>query len=121
MLDCRREPVQAMASRLPDGNEQNLRQLVNRSARGPVPVRRWICERMLPLLAPTAWRDRRRVGARGRESASRRGPQYCGAPGERANYQLAVSVRNRPFGRPRRLRPQQGDQPPTASLANLGR
>ncbi|MGX1471611.1 UNVERIFIED_CONTAM: SRSO17 transposase [Streptomyces canus] len=31
MLDGRRKSIQAMASRLPDGNEQNLQQFVNQS------------------------------------------------------------------------------------------
>ena len=47
------KPGQAMASRLPDGDEQNLQQLVNQSTRDP--VQRRICERMLPLIAPTVW------------------------------------------------------------------
>ncbi|MYQ96781.1 IS701 family transposase, partial [Streptomyces sp. SID4946] len=55
MLDGRRKSIQAMASRLPDGNEQNLQQFVNQSTWDPVPVQRRICERMLPLINPTAW------------------------------------------------------------------
>lgn len=31
MLDGRRKSIQAMAARLPDGNEQNLQQFVNQS------------------------------------------------------------------------------------------
>ncbi len=50
MLDGRRKSIQAMASRLPDGNEQNLQRLVNRSTWDPVPVQRRICERMLRLI-----------------------------------------------------------------------
>lgn len=53
-LDGRRKSIQAMASRLPDGNEQNLQQFVNQSSWNPVPVQRRICERMLPLVNPTA-------------------------------------------------------------------
>ncbi|WP_251983354.1 transposase, partial [Streptomyces rapamycinicus] len=53
MLDGRRKSIQAMASRLPDGNEQNLQQFVNQAAWDPAPVRRRICERMLPLVNPT--------------------------------------------------------------------
>ncbi|MEV0989546.1 transposase, partial [Streptomyces sp. NPDC049949] len=52
MLDGRRKSIQAMAARLPDGNEQNLQQFVNQSTWDPVPVQRRICERMLPLIAP---------------------------------------------------------------------
>ncbi|MGV9351767.1 transposase, partial [Streptomyces spiralis] len=55
MLDGRRKSIQAMASRLPDGNEQNLQQCVNQSTWDPVPVQRRICEWMLPLITPTAW------------------------------------------------------------------
>lgn len=55
MLDGRRTSVQAMASRLPDGDEQNLQQFVNQSTWDPVPVQQRICERPLPLIAPTAW------------------------------------------------------------------
>jgi len=55
MLDGRRKSIQAMAARLPDGNEQNLQQFVNQSTWDPVPVRRRICERMLPLIDPAAW------------------------------------------------------------------
>ncbi|MFI8183347.1 transposase, partial [Actinacidiphila glaucinigra] len=37
MLDGRRKSIQAMAGRLPDGNEQNLQQFVNQSTWDPVP------------------------------------------------------------------------------------
>jgi SRSO17 transposase len=47
MTDGRRKSVQAMATRLPDGNEQNLQQFVNQSTWDPVPVRRRIAERMV--------------------------------------------------------------------------
>ncbi|MEU6512003.1 transposase, partial [Streptomyces sp. NPDC046942] len=50
MMDGRRKSVQAMASRLPDGNEQNLQQFVNQSPWDPVPVRRRIAQRMVPLI-----------------------------------------------------------------------
>ncbi len=54
ILDGRRKSIQAMASRLSDGNEQNLHQFVNQSAWDPRPVQRRICERTLPLVIPTA-------------------------------------------------------------------
>ncbi|KOU66847.1 hypothetical protein ADK57_17925 [Streptomyces sp. MMG1533] len=41
MLDGRRKSIQVMASRLPDGNEQNLQQFVNQSTWEPVPVQRY--------------------------------------------------------------------------------
>jgi SRSO17 transposase len=92
MLDGRRKSVQAMASRLPDGNEQNLQQFVNQSTWDPVPVQRRIAERMLPLIVPTAWViDDVSVSKDGRMSVAV-APQYCGALGKRANCQVAVSV-----------------------------
>ncbi|MFG3208021.1 IS701 family transposase [Streptomyces sp. NPDC048192] len=92
MLDGRRKSIQAMAARLPDGNEQNLQQFVNQSTWDPVPVQRRICERMLPLINPTAWViDDVSVPKDGRMSVAV-APQYCGALGKRANCQVAVSV-----------------------------
>jgi SRSO17 transposase len=55
MLDGRRKSVQAMAARLPDGNEQNLQQFVNQSTWDPMPVRRRIAARMVPRIGPDAW------------------------------------------------------------------
>ncbi|WP_405771717.1 IS701 family transposase [Actinacidiphila glaucinigra] len=92
MLDGRRKSIQAMAGRLPDGNEQNLQQFVNQSTWDPVPVQRRIAERMLPLVAPTAWViDDVSMPKDGRMSVGV-APQYCGALGKRANCQVAVSV-----------------------------
>lgn len=42
ILDGRRKPIQSMAGRPPDGNEQNLQQFVNQSPWDPLPVRRRI-------------------------------------------------------------------------------
>ncbi|MGW7074677.1 IS701 family transposase [Streptomyces sp. NPDC054866] len=92
MLDGRRKSVQAMASRLPDGNEQNLQQFVNQSTWDPVPVQRRINERLLPLVSPVAWViDDVSVPKDGRMSVGT-AAQYCGALGKRANCQVAVSV-----------------------------
>ncbi|CDR17624.1 transposase [Streptomyces iranensis] len=92
MLDGRRKSIQAMASRLPDGIEQNLQQFVNQSTWDPVPVQRRICDRMLPLVNPTAWViDDVSLPKDGRMSVAV-APQYCGALGKRANCQVAVSV-----------------------------
>ncbi|MEU2718443.1 transposase [Streptomyces sp. NPDC007205] len=55
MMDGRRTSIQAMALRLPDGSEQDLRQLVNQSTWDPVPVRRRIAERLVPRIGPDAW------------------------------------------------------------------
>lgn len=92
MLDGRRKSIQAMASRPPGGNEQNLQQCVNQPTWDPVPVQRRICERMLPLINPTAWViDDVSLSKDGRMSVAV-APQYCGALGKRANCQVAVSV-----------------------------
>ncbi|MGW3911977.1 IS701 family transposase [Streptomyces sp. NPDC005070] len=92
MLDGRRKSIQAMASRLPDGNEQNLQQFVNQSTWDPVPVQRRINERLLPLVDPVAWViDDVSMPKDGRMSVGV-APQYCGALGKRANCQVAVSV-----------------------------
>lgn len=51
---ARRKSIQAMASRLPDGNERNLQEFVNQSTWDPVPVQRRINERLLLLAGPAA-------------------------------------------------------------------
>ncbi|WP_406117644.1 IS701 family transposase [Streptomyces sp. NBC_00989] len=92
MLDGRRKSIQAMAARLPDGNEQNLQQFVNQSTWDPVPVQRRVNERLLPLVDPVAWViDDVSMPKDGRMSVGV-APQYCGALGKRANCQVAVSV-----------------------------
>lgn len=92
MTDGRRKSVQAMASRLPDGNEQNLQQFVNQSTWDPVPVRRRIAQRMVPRIGPDAWAvDDVSFPKDGRMSVGV-APQYCGALGKQANCQVAVSV-----------------------------
>ncbi|WP_413812467.1 IS701 family transposase [Streptomyces sp. OE57] len=92
MLDGRRKSIQAMASRLPDGNEQNLQQFVNQSTWDPVPVRRRIAERMVPRIGPDAFVvDDVSFPKDGRMSVAV-ARQYCGALGKQANCQVAVSV-----------------------------
>ncbi|MEU6497904.1 IS701 family transposase [Streptomyces sp. NPDC046984] len=92
MVDGRRKSIQAMASRLPDGNEQNLQQFVNQSTWDPVPVRRRIAQRLVPLIGPDAWAvDDVSFPKDGRMSVGV-APQYCGALGKQANCQVAVSV-----------------------------
>jgi len=92
MMDGRRKSVQAMASRLTDGNEQNLQQFVNQSTWDPVPVRRRVAERMVPQIGPDAWAvDDVSFPKDGRMSVGV-APQYCGALGKQANCQVAVSV-----------------------------
>ncbi|MDQ1051827.1 SRSO17 transposase [Streptomyces sp. V4I2] len=92
MLDGRRKSIQAMAERLPDGNEQNLQQFVNQSTWDPVPVQRRIAKRMVPLVGPDAWAvDDVSFPKDGRMSAAV-AHQYCGALGKQANCQVAVSV-----------------------------
>nr|WSZ12115.1 IS701 family transposase [Streptomyces canus]WSZ20465.1 IS701 family transposase [Streptomyces canus]WSZ20528.1 IS701 family transposase [Streptomyces canus] len=92
MLDGRRKSIQAMAERLPDGNEQNLQQFVNQSTWDPLPVRRRIAERMVPRIGPDAWAvDDVSFPKDGKMSVAV-APQYCGALGKQANCQVAVSV-----------------------------
>ncbi|MFJ8364634.1 IS701 family transposase [Streptomyces sp. NPDC093984] len=92
MMDGRRKSIQAMASRLPDGNEQNLQQFVNQSTWDPVPVRRRIAERLVPRIGPDAWAvDDVSFPKDGRMSVGV-APQYCGALGKQANCQVAISV-----------------------------
>ncbi|MBH1934196.1 IS701 family transposase [Streptomyces sp. AV19] len=92
MLDGRRKSISAMAGRLPDGDEQNLQQFVNQSPWDPVPVRRRIAERMVPLIGPDAWVvDDVSFPKDGRMSVAV-AHQYCGALGKQANCQVAVSV-----------------------------
>lgn len=92
MLDGRRKSIQPMAERLPDGNEQNLQQFVNQSPWDPVPVRRRIAERMVPLIGPDAWAvDDVSFPKDGKMSVAV-AHQYCGALGKQANCQVAVSV-----------------------------
>jgi SRSO17 transposase len=92
MMDGRRKSIQAMASRLPDGNEQNLQQFVNQSTWDPVLVRRRIAERLVPRIGPDAWAvDDVSFPKDGKMSVGV-APQYCGALGKQANCQVAVSV-----------------------------
>ncbi|MGW6027885.1 IS701 family transposase [Streptomyces sp. NPDC055099] len=92
MMDGRRKSVQAMAARLPDGNEQNLQQFVNQSTWDPVPVRRRIAERLVPQIGPDAWViDDVSFPKDGNMSVGV-AAQYCGALGKQANCQVAVSV-----------------------------
>ncbi|WP_316765154.1 IS701 family transposase, partial [Streptomyces herbicida] len=92
MMDGRRKSIQAMASRLPDGNEQNLQQFVNQSPWDPVPVRRRIAERMVPLIGPEAWAVDDVSFPKDGQMSVGVAPQYCGALGKQANCQVAVSV-----------------------------
>ncbi|MFF3501169.1 IS701 family transposase [Streptomyces sp. NPDC003247] len=92
MMNGRRKSIQAMASRLPDGNEQNLQQFVNQSTWDPVAVRRRISERLVPQVVPDAWAvDDVSFPKDGRMSVGV-AHQYCGALGKQANCQVAVSV-----------------------------
>ncbi|HEX2298191.1 MAG TPA: IS701 family transposase [Pseudonocardiaceae bacterium] len=92
MLDGRRKSIAAMAGRLPDGDEQNLQQFVNQSPWDPLPVRRRIAKRMVPLIGPDAWViDDVSFPKDGRMSVGV-AHQYCGALGKQANCQVAVSV-----------------------------
>ncbi len=92
MLDGRRKSIQAVAGRLPDGNEQNLQQFVNQSTWDPTRVRRRIAERMVGLIGPDAWViDDVSFPKDGTMSVGV-AHQYCGTLGKQANCQVAVSV-----------------------------
>jgi SRSO17 transposase len=92
MLDGRRKSVQPMAKRLPGGNMQTLQQFVNQSPRDPLPVRRQIAERLTEVITPEVWViDGVSFPKCGRASVGV-ARQYCGAVGNRANRQIAVSV-----------------------------
>jgi SRSO17 transposase len=89
MLDGRRESVQPMAERLPDGNMQALQQFVNQSPWDPLPVRRRIAERLSEVITPEVWVvDDVSFPKCGRASVGV-ARQYCGAVGKRANCQVA--------------------------------
>jgi hypothetical protein len=63
LLDGKRKSIQPMATRLargdpqadPDALEQALQQFVNQSPWDPVPVRRWLAQRMTTTIGPQAW------------------------------------------------------------------
>lgn len=91
-LDGRRKSVQPMGERLPDGNMQALKQFVNQSPWDPLPVRRRIAQLLSEVLAPEVWViDNVSFPKCGQASAGVV-RQYCGALGNRANCQVAVSV-----------------------------
>lgn len=92
MVDGRRKSIQAMAARLPDGNEQNLQQFVNQSTWDPVPVRRRIAERKVPLIGPDAWAVDDVSFPKDGKMPVAVAPQYCGALGKQANYPVTPLV-----------------------------
>ncbi len=69
-----------------------MQQFVNQSPWDPVPVRRRITQRMVPLISPDAWAvDDVSFPKDGRMSVAV-AHQYCGALGKQANCQVAVSL-----------------------------
>lgn len=81
MLDGRRKSIQAMAARLPDGNEQNLQQFVNQSTG----TRGGAASDLRTHAAahrPDGLGDRRRVAAQGRKNVSRGGSAVLRSPGQ---------------------------------------
>lgn len=91
-MDGRRKSIQAMASRVPGGSEQNLQQFVNQSTWDPVPVRRRITERLMPRIGPDAWAVDDVTFPKDGMMSVGVAHQYCGALGKQANCQVAVSV-----------------------------
>lgn len=91
ILNGRRKSIEATATRLPDGNEQNLRQFVNQSTWDPGPVQLRFGERQLPPADPVAWVVG--VGSMPKDGRMSRPVWLRGTLGRRANCQVAVGVR----------------------------
>ena len=92
LLEGRRESIQPMAARLPDGDEQGLQQFITDSPWRDEPVRRRLAARMTREIEPVGWI----VDDTGLPKDGRFSPgvahQYCGAVGKTANCQVLVSV-----------------------------
>src|SRR3954453_1699673 len=93
LLDGERKSVGAMATRLPDANEQNLQQFLSQSPWEWEPVWQTMAERIeASFPAPQAWViDDTSFPKKGEHSVGVQ-RQYCGALGKKANCQVAVSL-----------------------------
>jgi SRSO17 transposase len=93
LLDGERKSVGAMATRMPEANEQNLQQFLSQSPWAWEPVWQAMVERIESSFpAPEAWVvDDTSFPKKGEHSVGVQ-RQYCGALGKKANCQVAVSV-----------------------------
>jgi SRSO17 transposase len=91
LLDGERKSVGAMATRLPDANEQNLQQFLSQSPWEWEPVWQTMAERIESSFpSPQAWViDDTSFPKKGEHSVGVQ-RQYCGALGKKANGQVAV-------------------------------
>lgn len=92
LLDGERKSVGAMAARLPDGNEQNLQQLVSQSPWAWEPVWERLAHKAEQAFTTTAWLiDDTGFPKKGEHSVGV-ARQYSGTLGKTANCQVAVSL-----------------------------
>jgi SRSO17 transposase len=93
LLDGERKSVGAMATRLPEANEQNVQQFLSQSPWAWEPVWHAMAERIESSFpAPEAWVvDDTSFPKKGEHSVGVQ-RQYCGALGKKANCQVAVSL-----------------------------
>lgn len=93
LLDGERKSTGAIATRLPDANEQNLQQFLSQSPWAWEPVWHALAERLERAFpSPAAWViDDTSFPKKGEHSVGVQ-RQYCGALGKKANCQVAVSL-----------------------------
>jgi SRSO17 transposase len=93
LLDGERKSVGAMATRLPEANEQNLQQFLSQSPWAWEPVWQAMAARIeTSFPVPEAWViDDTSFPKKGEHSVGVQ-RQYCGALGKKANCQVAVSL-----------------------------
>jgi SRSO17 transposase len=93
LLDGERKSVGAIATRMPEANEQNVQQFLSQSPWRWEPVWQTMAERIESAFpAPEAWVvDDTSFPKKGEHSVGVQ-RQYCGALGKKANCQVAVSL-----------------------------
>ena len=93
LLDGERKSAGAIATRMPEANEQNLQQFLNQSPWDWNPIWQAMAERIESAFpAPEAWViDDTSFPKKGELSVGVQ-RQYCGALGKKANGQVAVSL-----------------------------
>ena len=93
LLNGERKSVGAMATRLPEANEQNLQQFLSQSPWAWEPVWQALAERIESSFpAPQAWVIEDTSFPKKGEHSVGVQRQYCGALGKKANCQVAVSL-----------------------------